>query len=153
MILFLFIPFRLVSCFWFWPPLSLPFNFVQMSLTLFSWRTFLQQKLALRSNSQCKLLLTLRKTTDTPERVVLFFRIECSKRLFVSHFFKAIPVSGFCGLFRWMELICTNGKRDLGRNLPVLIFVYHLPKPWTNRFAHVNSRTQFFPAFPFSSLS
>ena len=27
-----------------------------------------------------------------------------------------------------------------GRNLPVLNFAYHLPKQWTNRFAHVNGK-------------
>ena len=26
------------------------------------------------------------------------------------------------------------------RNLPVLNFAYHLPKPWTDRFAHVNGK-------------
>ena len=43
------------------PPLSRSISF-KCHLTLFSCRTFLQQKLALRSNSQCKLLLTLRST-------------------------------------------------------------------------------------------
>ena len=31
-----------------------------------------------------------------------------------------------------------------GRNLPVLNFAYHLPKPWTDRFARVNSKQPLF---------
>ena len=33
-----------------------------------------------------------------------------------------------------MQLVNTM----LGRNSPVLNFAYHLPKPWTDRFAHVD---------------
>ena len=36
-----------------------------------------------------------------------------------------------------------------GRNLPVLIFAYHLSKPRADRFAHVNG---YQPLFFFSSL-
>ena len=28
----------------------------------------------------------------------------------------------------------------LGRNLPIMDFAYHLPKPWTDRFANVNDK-------------
>ena len=40
-------------------------------------------------------------------------------------------------------------KAILGRNLPVLNFSYHLPKPWTDRFAHVNGKQPFiFYSYP-----
>ena len=76
-----FVPFypvqTLVPRIWFWPPPTLPFNFVQMSLTLFSCRTFLQQKLALRSNSQCKLLLTLRSTFGQFKAQMMWGDLSC----------------------------------------------------------------------------
>ena len=57
-------------------PLS-PVQFVQISLTLFSWRTFLQQKLALRSNSQYKLLLTLRSTFGQFKAQMMWGDLSC----------------------------------------------------------------------------
>ena len=40
-------------------------------------------------------------------------------------------------------------KAILGRNLLVLNFSYHLPKPWTDRFAHVNGKEPFiFYSYP-----
>lgn len=40
-------------------------------------------------------------------------------------------------------------KAILGRSLPVLNFSYHLPKPWTDRFAYVNNKQPFiFYSYP-----
>ena len=51
-----------------------------------------------------------------------------------------IPISGLRSYFSVSGnvLIGTSGKRDSELNLPVLNFAYHIPKPWTDRFAHVN---------------
>ena len=34
----------------------------------------------------------------------------------------------FAAVFRYMQLICTNGKRNSATTLPVLNFTYHLQK-------------------------
>ena len=80
----------------------------------------------------------------TSEKVVLFFRTECSKRKFLFHFFnKAIFNTCFkfsrpCfGKWNWFVQM-VNAIR--GRKLRVLNFVYHLRKPFTDRFAHVNRK-------------
>ena len=60
------------------------------------------------------------RSNGTSEKVVLFFRMDYSKRKFVFHFFKALQshlwyqFQAFTAVFRWMELISTNGKRDSG---------------------------------------
>ena len=85
----------------------------------------------------------------TSEKVVLFFRTEYSKREFVFHFFKAIfdtsfrPSRSFFGKWNWFVQMVNAIP---GRNLPVLNFEYHLPKPWTDRFAHVKGIQTIFTA-------
>ena len=77
------------------------------------------------------------------EKVDLFFRREYSKRKFVFHFFKAIfdtssrPSRPFSG--KW-NCVVQMVNAIPGRHLPVLNFANYLPKPWTNRFAHVNGK-------------
>ena len=78
----------------------------------------------------------------TSEKVVLFFfRTEYSKRKFVFHFFKAIfgnsfrPSRSFFGKWSWFAQMVNAIP---GRNLRVLNFAYHLPKPKTDRLANVN---------------
>ena len=81
-------------------------------------------------------------------KVVLFFRMECSRWKFKFPFFKPslILVSGFCSWFFGfkMELICVNiiiGKCNSEMKFTrVLNFTDHLPNPWTNLFAHVNCK-------------
>jgi len=79
----------------------------------------------------------------TSEKVVLFSRSECSKRKFVFDFFKPIFDTSFrlsqslFGKWDWfLQMVDASPER----NLPVLNFVYHLPKPWSDRFAHVNGK-------------
>ena len=82
-------------------------------------------------------------SNGTSEKVVLFFRTEYSKQKFGFHFFKAIfdssfrPSRSFSGRWNWFVQVV---NAILGRNLPVLNFAYHLPKPRTDRFAHVNGK-------------
>ena len=98
-------------------------------------------------------------STGTSEKVVLFFRTERSKRKFVFHFntprsnmtprlwgqnckffttpffdtsFR--PSRPFFGKWYWFVQMVNAIP---GRNLPVLNFAYHLPKPCTDRFSHV----------------
>ena len=53
------------------------------------------------------------------------------KRKFVFHFFQAIS-QAFAAVFgKWDSF---GQISQSGRNLPVLHFAYHLPKPWTDRF-------------------
>ena len=80
----------------------------------------------------------------TSEKVVLFFRTECSKRKFLFHFFnKAISDTCFrlsrpCfGKWNWFVQMVNAIP---GRKLRVLNFVYHLRKPFTARFAQVNRK-------------
>ena len=80
----------------------------------------------------------------TSEKVVLFFRTECSKRKFVFHFLnKAIFDTcfrlsrPFFGKWNWFVQMVNAIPR---RKLRVLNFVYHLRKPLTDRFAHVNRK-------------
>ena len=80
----------------------------------------------------------------TSEKVVLLFRTECSKRKFVFHFFnKAIFDTcfrlsrPFFGKWNWFVQMVNAIP---GRKLRVLNFVYHLRKPFTDRFAHVNRK-------------
>ena len=62
---------------------------------------------------------------------------------FVFHFFKAIfgtsfrPSLSFLGVWNWFVQMV---NAILGRILPVMNFTYHLPKPSTHRFAHVNGK-------------
>ena len=79
----------------------------------------------------------------TSEKVVLFFPTEYSKQKFVFHSSKPslIPVSGLRGRFPINGTDSHNVvNANPGRNLPVLNFAYHLPKPWTDRFAHVDGK-------------
>ena len=71
-------------------------------------------------------------------------RLKYSKRKFVFHFFKAIPalipVSGLLGqsfFGKWNRFVQMINAIP-GRNLPVLNFGHHLPKLWSDQFAHVN---------------
>ena len=76
----------------------------------------------------------------TAENVVPFFRTECSKRIFVFHFSKAIfdtsfrPSRLFFGNWNWFVQMVNAIP---GGNLPVLNSGYLLPKPWTDRSAHI----------------
>ena len=82
-------------------------------------------------------------SNGTSEKVVLFFRSECSKRKFVFHFFKAIfdtsfrPSRSFSGKWNWFVQMA-NAIPEW--NLPVLNFAFHLPELWTDRFAHENGK-------------
>ena len=78
--------------------------------------------------------LKISGSNGTSEKVVLFFWTEYSKRNFASHFVKAIFDTGFRPSRPFFLVI----NAIPGRNLRVLNFVYHLPRPWTDRFAHVN---------------
>ena len=68
---------------------------------------------------------------------------EYYKRKFVFHYFKAIfdssfkPSRSFLGKWNWFVQMVSAMS---GRNLPGLDFVYHLPNPWTHRFALVNGK-------------
>ena len=79
----------------------------------------------------------------TPDKVVLFFRTECFKRKFAFHFFKAIfdtsfrPSRPFFG--KWIAFVQMVNAIP-GRNKTVLNFAYHLPKPWTDRFAYASGK-------------
>ena len=81
------------------------------------------------------------------QNVVWFFRTGCSKRKFVFHFFKANFDTSFrlsrqfFGKWNWFS---TNGKSDSRRKVPVLNFDYHLPKLWTDQFAHVSGKQPLF---------
>ena len=82
-------------------------------------------------------------SNGTSERVVLFFPTEYFKQKFVFHSSKPslIPVSGLRGRFPINGTDSHNVvNANPGRNLPVLNFAYHLPKPWTDRFAHVDGK-------------
>ena len=71
----------------------------------------------------------------------LFFRMEYSKQKFVFHFFKAFFSTSFrpsrSFLSKWNGFVQMVNAMP-ARNLPVLNFAYHLPKPSTDRFANVN---------------
>ena len=59
-------------------------------------------------------------------------------------FLQAIFDTGFRPSRSFLELICTNGKRNSGTKFTrVQNFAYHLPRPWTDRFAHVNGKQPF----------
>ena len=83
-------------------------------------------------------------------RVVLFFLTERSKRKFVFHFFKIklifdtsfLSSRPFFSQWNWFVQMVNAIP---GRNLPVLNFAYHLPKPRTDRFVHVNGKPSLFP--------
>ena len=72
------------------------------------------------------------------------FQTEIRVPLLQSHLWCQFQASAV--VFRWMELIkfVQTVNAIPGWNLPVLNFAYHLPKPWTDRFAHpdVNGRQQ-----------
>ena len=67
-------------------------------------------------------------------KVVLFFRMEYSKQKFEYHSWNPslIPVPGFRDRFSVKEMVNTIPER----NLPVLDFAHHSPKPWADRFFH-----------------
>ena len=81
------------------------------------------------------------RSNGTSKKVVLFFRTEYSKRKFVLHLFKAIfknslrPSRSFFGKWSWFAQMV---NAVAGQNSSVHIFAYHLPKPWTHWFDHVN---------------
>ena len=58
------------------------------------------------------------------------------------HFFKTtlIPVSGLHGHFTVNRTDCANGKRDSGTKFTSPAFADHLPKRWTDWFAHVDGK-------------
>ena len=88
-------------------------------------------------------------SNGTSEKVVLFFWTEYSKRKFVFDFFKAIfdtsfrPSRSFFGKWNWFVQMVNAIP---GRNFPVLNFECHLPKPWTDWFAHVKGIQTIFTA-------
>ena len=68
----------------------------------------------------------------TPEKVVLFFQTECFTEILVpflqSHLW--YQFNAFAAVFRWMELICANGKRDSGTKFtksPIWILLTTFP--------------------------
>ena len=70
---------------------------------------------------------------------------ESSVRKYVFHFFKAIFDTSFiylCGRFfgKWNRFVQMVDSGILWRNLPVLNFAYHSPKPWTDRPLYVNGK-------------
>ena len=81
------------------------------------------------------------------QNVVRFFRTGCSKRKFVFHFFNANfatsfrPSRPFSGRWNWFAQM---ENAIPGGNVPVLNFAYHLPKLWTDQFAHVNGKQPLF---------
>ena len=85
----------------------------------------------------------------TSEKVVLFFWMDYSKRKFVFHSFKAIFDTSFRpsrpSKWNWFVQMV---QAILGRNLPVLNFVNHLPTPWTRWFVHVNGKQPVTLRFP-----
>ena len=79
----------------------------------------------------------------TSEKVVLFFRTECSKRKVGFHFFNKANFDTCFRLSRpffgkWNG-VCTNGKRDSGTKVTSPNFCLS-PKPFTDRFANVNRK-------------
>ena len=98
----------------------------------------------------CVFLTENSRRNGTSEKVVLFFRMEYFKRKFVVHFFKAIldtsfrPSRPFSGKWNWFVLMVLMVNAIAGRNLPVLNFANHWPKPRTDRFAHVNGKQPLF---------
>ena len=87
--------------------------------------------------------------TGTSEKVVLFFWMDYSKRKFLFHSFKAIFDTSFRpsrpSKWNWFVQMV---QAILGRNLPVLNFVNHLPTPWTKWFVHVNVKQPVTLRFP-----
>ena len=71
------------------------------------------------------------------------------------HFFKAIFDTSFKPFGKWNYFVqMVNAIR--GRNSLVVNFAYHLPRPWTDRFAHVDGnqprkgrKCLFFLTWPF----
>ena len=70
------------------------------------------------------------KFPGATEKVILFFRTECSKWKFVFYLFKAIFDTSFRPSWS-IELIYMYKMVNaiLRRNLPFLSFAYHLPEP------------------------
>ena len=86
--------------------------------------------------------------TERLKRWNRFSRWNCCKRKFVLRFFKPplIPCSGLRGHFlvKGTDLYSEIVNVIPGRNLLVLNFAHHLPKPWTDRFANANSKHHVF---------
>ena len=56
-----------------------------------------------------------------------------------SHFW--YQIQAFAAVFRnWWDWFLQMENAITGRNLQMLNFAYHLAKPWTDRFAHVNGK-------------
>ena len=83
-----------------------------------------------RNVPECSLFLVL--STPKSEKVVLFFRTEYSNSIFDTG---SRPSRSFFGKWNWFVQMVNAIP---GRNLPALNFAYHLPRPWIDRFAHVN---------------
>ena len=78
----------------------------------------------------------------------LFSWWECFKPKHVFRFFKGIfdtSIRRLRPFFGKCSSLVKKVNAIPGRNLPVLNFAYHLPKPWTDRFAHVNGNNPLFP--------
>ena len=90
---------------------------------------------------------TISGSNETSEKVVLCSRREYIRQKFVFHFFKATfdtsfrPSQSFSYKWNWFVQMVNAIP---GRNLTVLNFAYHLPKPWTDQFAHVNGKQPLF---------
>ena len=87
-------------------------------------------------------------SNGTSEKIVLFFRMEYPKRksvFMISSKPSLIPVSGLRGRFPVNGTDSYKMENAIPeRNLPVLNFANQLPKPWTDRLAHVNGRQPVF---------
>ena len=71
---------------------------------------------------------------------------RCKKGFLLSYIYSSwelyIPSGNFCSRsfsseWNWFVQMVNAIP---GRNLPVLSFAHHLPKPWTDQFAHVNGK-------------
>ena len=94
-------------------------------------------------------------SNGTSEKLVLFSRSECSKRKFLFHSFKAIYDTSFSfsrpffGKCNWLVQMVISIP---GRNFSVLNFAHDfIPKPWIDRFAHVNGKPPRLPPYIFSN--
>ena len=100
------------------------------------------QKCSGKSGSSQNIL----RSNGTSKKEVLSFRMEYSKQKFVPFLQSCLwcQFQAFAVIFQWMELICSNGKRNSDIKFTSPEFVYHLLKQWTDWFAHVNGKQPMF---------
>ena len=88
-------------------------------------------------------------SSGTSGKVVLFFRMVYSQQKSMFHLLKAIFDTGFRSsqlFFGKWDWFVPMVNAILGWNLPVLNCAYHLSRPWTDQFAHVNNKQRKFLA-------